>query len=73
MCTAKLGKSLDEFTAVSYKTQVVAGVNYFVKVRTGTDDSDHLIVRIYKDLQGNVSYHSHQETTKDAEIFYIWK
>lgn len=29
----KVGKKLDTYTSVSYKTQVVAGTNYFVKVR----------------------------------------
>lgn len=29
----KVGKKLDTYTPVSYKTQVVAGTNYFVKVR----------------------------------------
>ena len=66
-----LGKTLEQFKPISYKTQVVAGVNYFVKVRTGTNETDHLILRIYKDLQGNVTYHSHKETTEQAEIAYI--
>ena len=38
--------------------QVVAGMNYFVKVHIGDDKNVHL--RIYRDFKGNVSLHSHQ-------------
>jgi len=48
---AKTGATYAVFEAVAYKTQVVAGTNYFVKVKVG--DDDHLHVRIYKDLQDN--------------------
>eukprot|EP00294_Goniomonas_avonlea_P002515 CAMPEP_0114553508 /NCGR_PEP_ID=MMETSP0114-20121206/7700_1 /TAXON_ID=31324 /ORGANISM="Goniomonas sp, Strain m" /LENGTH=102 /DNA_ID=CAMNT_0001738465 /DNA_START=9 /DNA_END=317 /DNA_ORIENTATION=- len=37
-----------EFTAVSFKTQVVAGTNFFVKVRTGANQFAH--VRIFQPL-----------------------
>eukprot|EP00928_Gymnodinium_smaydae_P084838 TRINITY_DN6810_c0_g1_i2.p1 TRINITY_DN6810_c0_g1~~TRINITY_DN6810_c0_g1_i2.p1 ORF type:complete len:477 (-),score=126.27 TRINITY_DN6810_c0_g1_i2:175-1539(-) len=39
-----------EFEAVSYKTQVVAGMNYFVKVKLGPSDYVHL--RVYKHFSG---------------------
>jgi len=39
-----------EFTPVSYKTQVVAGVNYFVKCRISGDKFVH--VRIFKGKEG---------------------
>jgi hypothetical protein len=38
-------------TALTYKTQLVAGTNYFVKAKIG-EMIFH--VRIYKDLQGNL-------------------
>ena len=44
---------VEEFTAISYRIQIVQGHNYYVKVRTGPGSYVHL--RIYKDLAGQVS------------------
>ena len=41
---------VDEFTVISYTTQVVAGTNYFVKIRVNKDDDGHLHARIYEKL-----------------------
>eukprot|EP00296_Roombia_truncata_P010066 JP448762.1.p2 GENE.JP448762.1~~JP448762.1.p2 ORF type:complete len:99 (+),score=35.24 JP448762.1:35-331(+) len=41
---AKCNKTFSTLTAISYKTQVVAGTNYFVKIKA---DEEHIHARIY--------------------------
>ena len=43
----KVKKEFNKFEAHSYKTQVVAGINYFVKVNT---DDEYIHIRIFKSL-----------------------
>ncbi|XP_069616617.1 cystatin-B-like [Ranitomeya imitator] len=44
----KHGKKYPKFVAVEYKTQLVAGTNFFVKVLTGDEEYIHL--RMYQTL-----------------------
>ncbi|XP_063806628.1 cystatin-B-like [Pseudophryne corroboree] len=44
----KVGKAFSIFQAIQYKTQCVAGTNYFVKVQVGHDEYIHM--RIYQPL-----------------------
>jgi cystatin-A/B len=45
-----LGQNFQTFEPVHYKTQVVAGTNYLIKVRT---DSDFVHVKVHKPLPHN--------------------
>ncbi|NXF08416.1 CYTB protein, partial [Smithornis capensis] len=69
----KEGKTFDVFTAVEFKTQTVAGTNYFIKVHVGNDEFMHL--RVFRSLpQENkpLSLHSYQGSkTKHEELAYF--
>ncbi|XP_073233523.1 cystatin-A-like [Porites lutea] len=47
------GQEFPEFKATSYKTQVVAGINYFIKVLVGGPSYVHL--RVFQSLPGDGS------------------
>ncbi|KAG7165819.1 Cystatin-B-like [Homarus americanus] len=66
----KLGREVSQFTLLSYKTQVVAGTNYFAKVDIGEEEVVHM--RVYKDLKQNLSLHSIQHPkAKEDDIAYF--
>jgi cystatin-A/B len=68
-----VGKTLGPFEAVSFKTQVVAGTNYFVKVRVGSGE-EHVHLRVFKPLGESPKpvLHSCQEGhTGASEINYF--
>ncbi|XP_074665742.1 cystatin-B-like [Strix aluco] len=70
---AKEGKTFDVFTAVEFKTQVVAGTNYFIKVHVGNDEFMHL--RVFRSLPHEnqpLSLHSYQSSkTKHDELAFF--
>ncbi|XP_013778661.1 cystatin-A2-like [Limulus polyphemus] len=70
MVEKQAGKSFAEFTPVGYKSQIVNGVNYFIKVKVS--EADHLHVRAHKSFQGEVTLAGYQEgKAHDDEIEYF--
>ncbi|KAM9278050.1 cystatin-B-like [Cariama cristata] len=69
----KEGRTFDVFTAVEFKTQVVAGTNYFIKVHVGNDKFMHL--RVFRSLPHEnkpLSLHSYQSSkTKHDELAFF--
>ncbi|KAL0477004.1 Csta [Acrasis kona] len=66
----RTNKNFEVFEPVEYKTQVVAGTNFFVKVHVG--NGEHIHLRIYRDLSRNVQLSNLEENkTKDQEIQYF--
>uniref|UniRef100_A0A1E1WWH0 Putative intracellular cystatin n=1 Tax=Amblyomma aureolatum TaxID=187763 RepID=A0A1E1WWH0_9ACAR len=63
---AKLEKTFDEFTPLKYRTQLVNGINYFVKVHVG--GGQHVHVRAHKAFQGEISFSAVQadKTLEDS-------
>ena len=47
----KLNKTTKQLEVNSYKTQIVAGTNYFVKVQI--DNDEFIIVKVFQDLPHN--------------------
>ena len=44
----KIGKEVVEFECVSYKTQVVSGTNYFIRLTFG--NKEYLDIKVFRDL-----------------------
>ena len=67
-------KKFDIFEPVEYKSQVVAGTNYFIKVKV--DDDNHVHVRVYHKLPcyGGTKHlhgfkHPHEGGNGPLEVF----
>jgi len=66
---AKSNKVASVYEAVSYSTQVVAGTNFFVKVKVG--DGDYIHLRIFRPLppnQDQLELHSMQENKSLEDV-----
>ncbi|XP_033103310.1 cystatin-A2-like [Anneissia japonica] len=58
------GRSFEKYEAKIFATQLVNGVNYFVKVDTG---SSFLHIRLHKSFQGAVTFSSIQDGKAEAD------
>jgi len=61
-CEEKAGKKFDVFEPVHYKTQLVNGINFFIKVKVGEEDYIH--TRAHKAFQGEVTLWGIQQDKK---------
>lgn len=66
----KLNQKFDKFLAVAVASQVVAGINYFVKIHL--DNDVYLHVRIYKHFSDGPVVHGIQypKTKEDALVYF---
>jgi len=64
---SKTGKTYSEFKAVKYSSQVVAGMNYKVKVHVGGNDYIHVLV--FRGLDQSVSVTSVEEGKTESDGF----
>ncbi|XP_036907439.1 cystatin-A [Sturnira hondurensis] len=66
----KTNETYEEFEAIEYKTQVVAGINYYIKVRVGHNSYIHM--KIFKPLpqrQQSLTLTDYQtDKSKDDEL-----
>lgn len=53
---------------VNYKSQVVAGMNFFIKIKVG---SKFYAARVYRQLDGSVELADQKEIKADEEIAYF--
>ncbi|XP_033642809.1 cystatin-A-like [Asterias rubens] len=65
-----VNRELEMYEATTYRTQLVNGVNYFIKVHIGGVEYLHL--RLYKSNGGDVSFVSAKDGMKfDDELVYF--
>ncbi|OWF48255.1 cystatin-B-like [Mizuhopecten yessoensis] len=69
----KIGKVFPQFKVVQYKTQMVAGVNYFMKI--AVEDDKYIHIRVFKPLPHTGEEPSlisfQEEKTQDDPISYF--
>lgn len=67
---SRLNRKFDTFTAVLVTSQVVAGINYFVKIHLGNDE--YLHARIYKHFSEGPKLHGvlHPKTKEEPLVYF---
>ncbi|KAF2071715.1 hypothetical protein CYY_006976 [Polysphondylium violaceum] len=62
----KLGKNYEKFKPISYRSQIVNGINYLIKVKT---NDGYIHIKVYKSFQGTIEFKGIQEgQTSTSEI-----
>ncbi|XP_032075326.1 leukocyte cysteine proteinase inhibitor 1-like [Thamnophis elegans] len=68
-------KRFATYKAVLYRAQVVAGMNYFIKMRCGDMEKDYVHLRVFQALQGQGGQTElsgfQLDKTKDDPITYF--
>merc|ERR1712129_14070 len=68
-CNEKELPDFDQVQVLSFKTQVVAGTNFFVQVKIGEGETDYLFLRIYRGFDGQCELAGVQaDKTADDQI-----
>ncbi|XP_011405631.1 PREDICTED: cystatin-A-like [Amphimedon queenslandica] len=63
------GRKFTEFKAIAFRSQVVAGVNYIIKVCVGHGKNDYIMLRVFENLDGEVTLTSYElDKKKDDPI-----
>ncbi|XP_022645599.1 cystatin-B-like [Varroa jacobsoni] len=69
-CEEKAGKKFEYFEPIHYKTQLVNGINFFIKVKIA--DNDYLHVRAHKSFQDEVTLWGIQQSKiLEEEVHYF--
>ncbi|KAF2072147.1 hypothetical protein CYY_006544 [Polysphondylium violaceum] len=62
----KLGRNYETFEAITYRSQIVNGTNYLIKVKT---NNGYIHIKVYKPFNGNTEFKAVQEgQTLGSEI-----
>ncbi|KAI3386568.1 hypothetical protein SNEBB_009484 [Seison nebaliae] len=61
----KTGRNFDVYEPKTFSTQVVAGMNYFIKIHVGNDKYIHL--RIYQHFSGTTEFSNVLEDKADGD------
>jgi cystatin-A/B len=65
-------RAFAQYEVVSYCTQLVAGLNYFIKVKVGDGENDYIHIRVYQTLSQETSLSGIQlDISRDAPIEYF--